>query len=593
MEGALDIPELSVLLTPRFDKEENATGLQVTLTIGSSQIKDEEPLVRFSSLFGGIPVEEGFSASDEEGLLPIVKERSELRVAPNAGREALGDVQISYYVSASSSNQSKLDGPIVGLYRDQRGLIGSGFSFMASPPLAGSYRMLVRWDLRQAPQGTRAVWTYGEGPAAVETKGPASMLQDSVYMVGRVHSIPPAPKAGSISDYYGYYWFGNLPPNIKAIQREHYRFFRAFSELFETTPSPINCHRSFVRNGGNTKCFVSTSFLHSHVLDYDTQIDKIEVRDLFRRMSYEMTQTWLGPPVTAVEFDWLYEGMRDCLSICIPYSDDFRKKDYTRATINMLCTKYYTSPLTQKNLGLDTLLELSVTDAYAREHLTSRAWAFVFWVDLRARSLSELARPLEDLVMKPLAKNKARGAPHGINDFVGLLKPLMHDEILQHYKSFHNGAVIRLPSELHEWGNGTHSLKLVQELVLDFGMHRTSFATGTVKGLKAGSRAEVAGIVEGDKIVWSSHEWRCVEDPDECMILLIERGGVETKVKYLPRDWEAVESWQMVEKVKEKTEEEKKKQARAQAVLEKKPSKPAAKKTYKGAAKEMKRSRKR
>jgi hypothetical protein len=89
-------------------------------------------------------------------------------------------------------------------------------------------------------------------------------------------------------------------------------------------------------------------------------------------------------------------------------------------------------------------------------------------------------------------------------------------------------------------------------------MDRNSFATGIVKGLEVGSRAEIAGILEGDKIVWSSHEWRCVEHFSENMVLVIERRGIRTKVQYWPRGWETVESWQM----SEKTNEEKKQDAK-------------------------------
>ncbi|KAI9047738.1 hypothetical protein LZ554_008448 [Drepanopeziza brunnea f. sp. 'monogermtubi'] len=494
----LEIPKLSVLITPQFDQRQNATGLRIMLLIRGSDVEEGELLVEVSSLFGGFSFEEGPLAFDEEGILPVVMNSSKAGVSWNAGRKTLGDLMIFYRVSASSSDQFKSDSPIVRLQRDQGGLLGSGFSFMASPPPVDAYQISVAWDLSRAPKKTRAVWTYGEGPWSIFQNGPASILRNSVYMVGQIHSNSPAPTDGGVSGYYGYYWFGNLPRNIEAIKNRHHTFLLKLCEFFETTPSQIDCYRSFVRNGGDKKNFGTMSFSHSCILDY-SQIETFEYCDLIRRMSYEMTQIWLGPSIMDLKVDWLYEGIRDCQSIYMPFGHSKHSGSYDQATIDMLCTKYYTNPLTQRNLELPNLIKLANTDAYAREHLTSRAWAFVVWVELRARQLSDLARPMEDLVTKPLAKKKAHGEPHGIRDFLKLLNPLLEDEITKHYMDFHNGTLIRLFEDMYQGPNGTHHLKRSDQHILDFGMDRNSFATGIVKGLKAGSRAEIAGIMEGDK----------------------------------------------------------------------------------------------
>lgn len=187
---------------------------------------------------------------------------------------------------------------LLGLCCDQGGLLGSGLAIIPTPPVDKIYRNIVEWDLSEAPDGTRAVWTFGEGPAPVERIGTASILSDSVYMAGPVHSNPPTPITGSISDYYGYYWFGNLPPTVEVIKDMHHALFLKICDFFEETPSASNPYRGFARHTGPRKSFNGSSFTRSHIFDYEDQIAEAEDYDLVRRLAYEVAYNWLGPPVT-------------------------------------------------------------------------------------------------------------------------------------------------------------------------------------------------------------------------------------------------------------------------------------------------------
>jgi hypothetical protein len=86
---------------------------------------------------------------------------------------------------------------------DHGGLIGFGISLLPALYADTVYQNIAEWDLSQAPEGTRAVWTFGEGPIPVVKVGPASILSESVYMVGQIHSKPPAPVPGAhLTPYY-------------------------------------------------------------------------------------------------------------------------------------------------------------------------------------------------------------------------------------------------------------------------------------------------------------------------------------------------------------------------------------------------------
>lgn len=311
-------PKLKVFIKPQFDEAHEPVGLDVVLSIESPDLAEGSPIVSFLSIVKPAIKKDGVKCSDEEGELPTTYNALDngAGLSWTVGRQTCGEVKLEYSVLPSS------DKTPLGLCCDQGGLLGSGSAIIPTPPADKIYRNIVEWDLSEAPDGTRAVWTFGEGPAPVERIGTASILSDSVYMAGPIHSNPPTPITGSISDYYGYYWFGNLPPTIEVIKDMHHALFLKICDFFEETPSASNPYRSFARNTGPRKSFNGSNFTRSHIFDYDDQIAEAEDYDLVRRLAYEMAHNWLGPPVTD-GIDWLYEGIKNCLSIYFPFRNKF------------------------------------------------------------------------------------------------------------------------------------------------------------------------------------------------------------------------------------------------------------------------------
>jgi hypothetical protein len=365
--------------------------------------------------------------------------------------------------------------------------------------------------------------------------------------VGPIQSNPPTAISGTLSDYYGYYWFGTLPPNIEVIKDIHHAFFLKVSAFFDDTPSASNPYRSFVQK--TISSFSSTSFIRSHIFDYNDQISIAEDYDLIRRMAYEMEHNFLGPSVTDPDIDWLFEGIKNTLSIYLPFRppNQFRTGHYFQSTLSMLCMKYYTNPLFHVPHS-EVLALVSEGNAYAKEILAARAWAFVIGTDFAVRKLVEITkppqRPVEDLAFKQLAKKKANGERHGIEEWIQLLTPRMGDEARKRYEDMCDGKVILLSVEV--FGARTHYLKQVGQKILDFGMDRESFEDRAVKGLNMGSRAEKAGLRAGDRIVRSSYPWKYVNHFEAQMEVVVTREEEELKVKYWPRAFEKAKSWQMV-----------------------------------------------
>jgi hypothetical protein len=132
-------------------------------------------------------------------------------------------------------------------------------------------------------------------PSPISKIGPSSLLTDSVYMVGPTCSNPPILIPGSISDYYGYYWFGTLSDNVELIKDIHHSFFLKVSEFFNSTPSKDNPYRTFILNTASTPSFNNTTLKNSHVFTYDSRITQVENYDLIRRLSHSVVHNFLGP----------------------------------------------------------------------------------------------------------------------------------------------------------------------------------------------------------------------------------------------------------------------------------------------------------
>ncbi|CZS95430.1 uncharacterized protein RCO7_05728 [Rhynchosporium graminicola] len=555
-------PKLNVLVEPRFDENGHAISLHISLTFDCRGLgRDSTLLTSPASLLemgDGIQLH----ASDESGELLIIlddlkESRQSLQKQWLTTRETFGSVKVHYEVRPSQEDEFKYGRPVIGLHKEPGGLLGSGFAILPILPAGNAYTNTVEWKLTGAPNGTRAVWTYGEGSEPVARVGPVSVLRNSVFMVGQIQSNPRVAvenstanveegHEGSTSDTYGYYWFGLLPPKIEIMKNIHYACFTNAQKMFGPDDDSVQdfkhaffvnvpeadrvCivdplpYRSFIRNTRTTKAFGGTSFAHSHIFDYDDQIDKVNDFDVVRQVAYEMAQIWFGlPPLEG--YDWFYED----------------------STVNMLCTRYYTSPLIK--VPFKDVLKMASTDALAREHMSARAWAFVFGVDMKARILAKhelkTAYPVERIAMLALANHKARDDANTIKYWMRLLTPVMGKELKQRYVDFRDGIPIVLPEGLIGFNSQLRSFK---DNVLDFGMDRESFSAGVVKGLQVGSRAWVAKLENGDKILWSSHEWRCVDSSDEkyaYMVLEIERDGKQRKIKYLPRSFDEVDSWEL------------------------------------------------
>jgi len=238
-------------------------------------------------------------------------------------RPTNGDVVVQFSAFPRHVDMKTPVGPRVDLREDQGGLQGAGITFIPIPgvrrghsSMAQSeeeepeYIITVEWDLNHSPKGTRAVWTFGEGSNVVKV-GRLDSLRDSVYMVGPISSnitatadrstfvtngfshIGEAAELDTAKGYFGFYWFGSVPPKISNLVSKTKGMFEKMSAMFGDPPSKENPYRIFIRRSMPARGFGGSAFQRSYVLEYDTYIDEVSEAELLFLLVHEMVHNWL------------------------------------------------------------------------------------------------------------------------------------------------------------------------------------------------------------------------------------------------------------------------------------------------------------
>ena len=295
------------------------------MTIGAPALDTDDALLILPLQLANVPSQryDGFAlqASDDSGALSLHicdSSASDPQRYWLVRRPTHGDVTIQYRALPRRVDEKTPIGPRVDLRHEHGGLQGSGLTVIPIPPSSASkerlYTLSVQWDLAAAPEGTRAVWTFGEGPEPVKRIGPASLLANCIYAVGPIKSYPAADGGQRDRNDYAFYWFGNPPAIITSIAQPNKRLFRQMSTFFRDPG--ISPYRVFVRNASPARGFGGTAFVRSYMLEYDAAITSVSEDEIFLLLAHEMVHNWplLGKKADAggsaedIENNWYSEG---------------------------------------------------------------------------------------------------------------------------------------------------------------------------------------------------------------------------------------------------------------------------------------------
>ena len=246
----------------------------------------------------------------------------------------------------------------------------------------------------------------------------------------------------------------------------------------------------------------------------------------------------------------LHQNMSDChnhlgiaeyYSCSLPYKFDLRSKDSYLKRINSLLTQYYTHPLI--NMTNKEAQKLAWQTILAQTLPYSRGFVYFMRVNIQIRKASNSKRSLDDIVLALLEK-KRRQSSFGVQEWLFLLSTELGNVAVDEYKAMAAGSILCLPEDC--LSPKFRYVRHDQEM-LEIGFDASTFNSRIVTGLREGSRAARAGLMEGDKLVRNSFAWQCAGDFERTMEMVVMRGGDMVEITYWPRSWETVESWRFVD----------------------------------------------
>lgn len=240
------MPSLKVTLTPSLPEDEADHCIHVRMTLDIPAIKKDEILFYHTLVRGPIKTMQ-YTTDDIQlrnsfGPVPIYAQNS----GDNRQRKFLtkidmspGQIFVEYQATPWNATETSPCGPQIALERDGGGLTAAGMSFILRPALDMIMNITVEWDLYSTPAGTWAVCSLGEGQKVI-TKAKASILDDSFFAVGPLHSYPPGRAGGN----FGMYWLENPPFDASALGQRMQVLFPKMATFFND-PDPT--YRIFIR----------------------------------------------------------------------------------------------------------------------------------------------------------------------------------------------------------------------------------------------------------------------------------------------------------------------------------------------------------
>ncbi|KAM5378142.1 hypothetical protein ACJZ2D_004600 [Fusarium nematophilum] len=131
------------------------------------------------------------------------------------------------------------------------------------------YDFSLRWNLKKAPSGTTAAWTWGEGAGPITVSGPRSQLLYTFFAVGPLSSYHSSdstssqPSSEATSHDFGMYWLEQPPFNVTSVAGFIGDFFDVSADFWreeESIPYRVFIRRNVESGSGGTALLRSFTF---------------------------------------------------------------------------------------------------------------------------------------------------------------------------------------------------------------------------------------------------------------------------------------------------------------------------------------------
>ncbi|KAJ6786508.1 hypothetical protein PWT90_08657 [Aphanocladium album] len=522
-------------------------------TIIFSAFTGSNPHLNYTTWFSNFAAhhytESDIYASDSAGRLPFifVDESSTLQQW-RLGRDPFSDLTLKMDVYPRRVDIRTTPGPRVDLRFDQGGVVGTGAWFLPQVAQNALYLHTVEWDLSLAPTGTRAVWTYGEGPY-VEHLGTAEIFERSVFMVGQIQSSPPGPQLRPPPGTCATYWFGSLPPILERLKGFNTELYLPMANFFGELEGS---YRVFIRSC--PRVWGGQSFPSSYILEYGPEIVDADDEQVMSLFAHEMVHSFarLDNEDDGDENGWFIEGIAEYYSTFLPYRFKLVPPSYVTSQINGSLIRYYTNP--DINIPMEDADKHFFTSWYAEWIPYDRGFAYLLLVDDQLRRVrgepdSNSSGILDRIVLDISARSR-RGEKMQRKDWLAALSYFLQGSVdyAGQFQDMLRGRTITLAGR--RVGSTRNVLRETRQNVLEMGFSRLALSRRIVEGLVPGSHAEKAGLRNGDAIIKTPVVYDLAKDPLAKYFVLVERDGQEIRIEYSPREDREVSCW-MLESFKE------------------------------------------
>lgn len=435
---AEELPDVTILITPEFEGT-TVTSLRIRLSIQEPNTTANGALVSLSlsdELASTQQYEaKDIEASDASGILSLSQEDDESDRNYMVERSTEGDV-VLIFAAKPKLQPGKLEFLHMGAENDGKALFGPGLGFLPVPK-GDNYRFKLDWDLSRAPDGTRAVWSLGEGPS-VTAVGPPDFLSESYFAVGQMKSLPPLGAASN----YTMYWFDEPPAgfNITKLASFTQQLFGHMRDFFRDADDTYRVFaRRFPADGSSGAGAKTRSFMFP--VQEGTAAHEVE-----SILAHEMVHTWPHAEATDDNYtsvEWYVEGTADYYSARLPFRYGMRTADQFLAQMNEFARAYYANPLI--NIPLDQSEEDHASDDGNAINLPyQRGNMFLVRMDALIRAKTDGTRSIDDVVQALLDRTRSRRGDK-LQDLLDLMAGELGPQALTEFHDMYNGKTMVMP----------------------------------------------------------------------------------------------------------------------------------------------------
>ncbi|KAH8198661.1 hypothetical protein TruAng_007159 [Truncatella angustata] len=398
-----------------------------------------------------------------------------------------------------------------------------------------------RLDLREDQGGAFGIGdsSLGDGLYTSHIGAPRDLVANSFFAVGPLTRYPPeGTKSGP--QEFAMYWIGSPPYDMEHIAPLTDKIFRAIARFFGDSSEPFRVFIRRVWNGHG-----GTGGHRSFLLEYSSNTfeeqNEDALIDLLAHKTVHSEYPLLWPE--NINNMWYDEGVANYYATIESYEQGAVGRNDLIKALNNQAQAHYTA-----NVIIHEWKYIlnHYWDGYdMTKGGYGRGFIYLCQVQGLIRQATKGKKGVDDIVLA-LYQRQLQPEEFDGGDFRELLSDIIGEEDTNAIREVMEGGKVIVPVAdcFAKYG-----LKLVRHDVEKFkpGFDPNSLRKKKITDLVKGSRAEKAGLHEGDEVVHSWMLWVADDALENMMQVTVLRDGQEQLIKYWPRSHEKVQNWFWVE----------------------------------------------